>query len=73
MPNENTELTVKWSTLKPQKEMKSDSSAMMTIPTFGVRDPSPATADRHWPPMTAITTQNPVRVAKFKMTGRVTR
>jgi hypothetical protein len=46
--------------------------AVITMPTVTLRLPS-ATDERHCPPMTAMMTQKPVRVARLSRTGMVTR
>ena len=59
-------------TRNPQKEMRRESTPMMTMPAAGVRLPE-ETAERHWPPTTQMMTMKPVKVARLRRTGMDTR
>lgn len=54
--------------LKPPKETSRERSESTTIPTVGVTEPEEM-AERHWPPITQIMVEKPVKVARFRMTG----
>ena len=58
---------------KPQNATSIASSEMMTMPTVAVMVLPSITADSAWPPMVASTTQNPVRVARFRSTSSETK
>jgi hypothetical protein len=54
-----------WRVLKPQKETRRESSAMMTIPTVALIVVPPLTAESACPPIMESTMEKPVSVARL--------